>query len=115
MTRDNALAWAAGLFEGEGCFSVGHGNPFAQLAMTDRDIVERFHSIMGVGKIYTQTNRTPAGNLGKTTYIWRAQNIPAFIHVAELLAPFLGERRHARLMEVWAMIKPPGQRKDRSW
>lgn len=55
-TREN-LAWAAGLFEGEG--SIGRhnlkrgGRPQWRMTMasTDEDVLRRFHEIVGVGHI----------------------------------------------------------------
>ncbi len=60
------VAWAAGLFDGEGCVGVyaNHNHmPWgskkywvlvARLSMVDREAVERFYSIVGVGRIRTK-------------------------------------------------------------
>ena len=57
------LAWAAGLFEGEGCFTFqgskkartrGGRLGKAQLSMTDEDVVRKFHTIMGFGSLREQ-------------------------------------------------------------
>lgn len=60
------LHWLSGLLEGEGCFS-GCSNrpshPSIQLAMTDRDVVEKAATILGsrVGGPYFQKKRKVNG------------------------------------------------------
>lgn len=48
------IAWAAGLFEGEGSFDHSAGNahrPRATMSLTDQDVLERFMRAVGVGTI----------------------------------------------------------------
>jgi hypothetical protein len=52
-----SIAWAAGLFEGEGCISIS-GNPKTsgrqirlRITSTDVDVLEKFRSIIGMGSI----------------------------------------------------------------
>src|SRR5712691_1669149 len=52
MNREVEIAWAAGLFEGEGCFTQNRGRPVARLTTTDVDIVVRFAEAIGWGMIY---------------------------------------------------------------
>jgi hypothetical protein len=52
-----SLAWAAGLFEGEGSFRYqknknGARRLVGQLSMTDESVVRNFHSTVGVGRVY---------------------------------------------------------------
>lgn len=49
-SREN-LAWAAGLFEGEGCIHDGRNTPVMSLATTDEDVLRKFHLIIGLGTI----------------------------------------------------------------
>ena len=58
MTTETEIAWAAGLFEGEG--SIGfrggsRGYVYAylnlQLRSTDQDVVYRFHQIISEGNV----------------------------------------------------------------
>jgi hypothetical protein len=44
-------AWAAGIFEAEGCVSVNRSQPRATVVNTDRQMLARFHSILGMGTI----------------------------------------------------------------
>ena len=95
------IAWAAGLFEGEGCLSFGHRTLHATLAMTDVDVVDRFQSIVGFGQRRERVDGHRSDPRGykhewKTAYVWDASS---FEHVQALIAmfwPFFGERRRAR-------------------
>lgn len=100
------LAWAAGLFEGEGTFTLARvrrdGRPEltyarASVVSTDRDVVERFHAAMGVGSI-TVEKRRERGH--KDLYKWGVQSRAGFKVAANKLRPWLCARRRARLAEV---------------
>jgi len=99
---DVELAWAAGLFEGEGSFKLWNGRYTTMvLSMTDKDVVERFARIVEVGTI---RRRTPQQEGWKEQWVW---NISAHEHVRDLTTqflPFLGERRAARAREVLEAI-----------
>lgn len=107
MTREQEIAWAAGLFEGEGCFHVStpRGSrsgrwpvPNAYLAMADFDPVMRFREIVGVG---TLTERRFDGTRShwRTQLMWRCSGADA-AGVARLLVPLLGERRREAANEI---------------
>lgn len=98
------LAWAAGLFEGEGCFylrratgkrSVHLG---ACLAMADEEIVRRFSEVVGVGVVAKNQRRLQRPH-HSVTWRWQA-NGPAVSIVYELLGPWLGTRRRTRYAEI---------------
>jgi hypothetical protein len=99
MAPEIDIAWAAGLFEGEG--SCGFRmrrhelRPFVKLGMTDRDVVERFVSIVGVGNV-TTTHRPP----DKRMWHWSIGGKDDCCRVLGLLWPYLGERRKERALEV---------------
>lgn len=84
------VAWAAGLFEGEGCI-VPRGKTSGELivGMTDRDVLERFRDIVGVGGIKIEHRPDPH----KDCYRWSVSNAPESRMVLELLLPWLSERR----------------------
>lgn len=100
MATDAEIAWAAGLFEGEGSWGVyahhERGNPRAacraQLGMTDRDVVERFHRIVGFGNV---TTRQPNRSNRQRLYIWASGEAAAVRSLVELFRPWLGSRRLA--------------------
>src|SRR4051812_10898075 len=85
------IAWAAGLFEGEGCLRVndtyGAKRPRAELVSTDEDVVRRFHAIVGVGNVHgPYPSRNPErGHKPKT--VWACAARADFAHVAALLEP----------------------------
>jgi hypothetical protein len=104
------VAWAAGLFEGEGSFHTHrhrsaneHVYARATLAMTDEDVVRRFHRIVGVGKVLCRAECRPGR---KPIWRWAAQSRQAYAHVVALFEPFLGERRKEQLALVAAQLTP---------
>lgn len=100
------FAWAAGLFEGEGCFSTGvykNTRSFkAQLAMTDRDVVERFHKILGLGLLRFKPPYQPHH---KIQYTWTVSGFEDTQAVMAALWPWLGVRRRARIREILALAR----------
>lgn len=107
-------AWAAGLFEGEGCFSPFKSKhlprksdggvsycvyPHAQITMCDLDVLQRFQSIMGVGRIngpYESSKKD--GSYRKPIYRWWTINKTA-IKVIDRLLPFMCSRRQQQISE----------------
>ena len=68
--REIELAWAAGLFDGEGsiCIAANRTNGdrskiqhrlFVRLGMTNKACVDKFSSIIGFGKVYERKKRLP--------------------------------------------------------
>jgi hypothetical protein len=101
------LAWAAGLFEGEGCISLTSLSgtqlryPALTLAMTDRDSVERFRAAVGVGTVYMRpVNRSATFAHKLPLYVWKANSFEGNQAVIALLWYGLNERRRARAREV---------------
>lgn len=99
------IAWAAGLFEGEGCFTLSKVKNrkdsikvSAVIGMTDKDVLDRFAFIMGFGNIkgpYKSSYPT-----GKQRYTWEVQNQPDVLKTIELLLPFLLSRRREKALEI---------------
>jgi hypothetical protein len=93
-------AWAAGLFEGEGCFYVrSRRRVGAQLAMTDRDVVERFAAIVGLGTLH---RKEPRRSHWQHQYVWQTQSAQPVRDLIARFWPYLGERRRARARAVLA-------------
>jgi hypothetical protein len=104
--KETDRAWAGGLFEGEGCWTLNKGRPIATLRMSDEDSVRRFHTILGVGYVYEhQPSKTRSQH--KHMWIWQVSTMTDFIVVATALAPHMGNRRSQRLLEVWSYIPEP--------
>lgn len=93
-----ALAWAGGLFEGEGCFCVNRqpskSKPMAhvELCSTDEETVRRFHKVVGVGNVLgPYTYRLRPNN--KPYWKWKVNKFEYAQHIGAILWPWLGERR----------------------
>ena len=95
------IAWAAGVFEGEGCIAVAKGACYSHMqlvvVMSDEDIITRLHDVLGLGVVRGPFFRkTAAGNDAKPLWMWRAG---AFQHTQAILGLFwkhLGKRRKER-------------------
>ena len=101
----SAVAWAAGLFEGEGCFYLsqrsGRPAPDASLGMADEDVVRRFHSVVGVGNVNVRDQARYSGNPKvKPQYQWRTASFEGVQAVVAMFWPFLGARRRAKARDV---------------
>jgi len=46
------VAWAAGLFEGEGSITLDRERPFVQLRNCDEEVIMRFQRALRLGKVY---------------------------------------------------------------
>ena len=92
-------AWATGLFEGEGCITRTRrpsGDSWRlYLTSTDRDVVERFHRIVGVGWIHVRRKVNGRPN-AKTAWIWGSGAAKDVALVLRKMQPLLGRRRGAR-------------------
>jgi hypothetical protein len=86
-----AIAWASGLFEGEGCISHSTKNlPRLYIGMTDKDIIERFVKIVDCGKITIRTRKDPKH---KPQWIWQIQKASEVNRILTMFLPYLGQRR----------------------
>lgn len=98
------LAWAIGLFEGEGSITLRrNGTVTLSLAMTDLDIVERFLAAIGTGRLSSQ----PAGRNGRRKRLWRVDvdEIGEVVRILDLFYPRLGRRRQERADLARAVIQ----------
>ena len=97
------LAWAGGLFEGEGCIFVArHCDPpqaRLEIRMTDRDVLERFCQIVERGRVCGKAYHS-APNSIKKAWKWGVYDIESVRHILALFAPYLGKRRSQKAKEV---------------
>lgn len=104
MELDNVrLAWAAGLFEGEGWISIQGKSAHLGVQMCDLDILIKFQNILGMGHIHPRSR----GNLEKDgiksrkdRWQWRVTSFELVQAAIAMLWPWLGIRRRARAKEV---------------
>lgn len=103
------IAWAAGLFEGEGHFTVkARGEGYRSylimgVTSTDADVLDRFQRAVGVGVIANKGQGRVRRSHWKPCYAWTASN-----HQAEragmMLLPHLGQRRQQRFLDAVSEI-----------
>lgn len=102
---DVEIAWAAGLFEGEGCITAStRPDGYVRyvnlaLTMTDLDVVEKFACIVGIESVKTYAGVYEGR---KIRHVWQTNKISEVLRVYNLLEPHLGPRRRARAHELIA-------------
>lgn len=115
-TRAEELAWAAGLFEGEGCFtSKTNGRagstaryPVCEMRSTDKTTLDRFLRVVRIGKIYGPypqygagaKDSKYAGRVYKPVWTWTAYGPEKVGAILKLLKPGLSKRRRDRAAEI---------------
>jgi hypothetical protein len=103
------IAWLAGIVEGEGSIFAhrqtknGHVYvyPVLVVGMTDLDIIERLYSITGVGRImgpYGPYDKP----IHKPKWQWKVNRTMETRQLLELIRPYMGERRGAKIAAVLA-------------
>lgn len=98
------IAWAAGLFEGEGCVARqphhkvnGSGtydyvSYVLKVAMTDEDVIHKLQRVLG-GKVYTRKTVPDR----KQAWTWQLAQESEVLRIARLFRPHMGLRRGADL------------------
>lgn len=98
------IAWAAGFFEGEGCFYIHKDKPrhngtrklrlYASMCQKGEEgkvLLIKFKNIVHAGKVYKD---------GVDMYIWKTTIDREVDHVFKLLHEFLGSRRTRTFMKL---------------
>jgi hypothetical protein len=107
-TRSEQLAWAAGVFEGEGWIGrrAKHSAELV-VGMTDEDVIQRFHEVVGCGAISVEWRKD--GH--KTLYRWHVARTSEVRVLLTAFLPWLGERRRRVALDVLAvLLENPGAR-----
>lgn len=109
MASSEELAWAAGLFEGEGSLVYtkiknrkDSYKVHVVVSSTDKDVLDTFQKVIGFGPIngpYAPSN----GN--KLRYVWEVQNFRDCLKATELLYPYLHSRRREKADELIKLCK----------
>jgi hypothetical protein len=87
------LHWLAGILEGEGFFGLRrHRDLVIQVSMTDRDIIDRIHTIVGFGS--RKSDELPSG---KIAYILTLTVQHKTAGLMMTLLPLMGARRAAKI------------------
>jgi hypothetical protein len=97
---DPEVAWAAGLFEGEGSITQSGSRLVVRLNNTDPEPVYRFAGIVAFGEVYGPYQYEGRdGFKRKPFWVWVAEEYEA-LEVLELLWPWLSGRRHAQALDL---------------
>lgn len=108
---DIELAWCAGLFEGEGsiyrCNQIRHDRKDKKytynrmcLRMTDKDVIEKFFTLVDCGTVSEQSNRLCKRLGRKKVYTWQLTPKDKIIKLCELFWPYLMSRRKGKIIEL---------------
>ena len=112
VATESEVAWAAGLFEGEGCVTQCRGVVNARLKMTDEAVVKRFDDVVRYGNVFGPYNYDYSDGIKrKPFWVWVAIEYDA-LDVLELLWPWLSERRREQALEhapIEAILLGPSQ------
>jgi hypothetical protein len=105
-TREEEIAWAAGIFEGEGCVTEVEGRFTLKVNNTDEWVILRFAEIVRLGSTYgPYRNSEKDGHRRKPFWVWTAAAENA-MDVMQMLAPWLSERRLERARELTGISFP---------
>lgn len=106
LDRIVAVAWLAGVCEGEGSFGVtnaGSANGAAmRVRMTDEDVVRRCQAVAGVGSV---TGPTVYAEPRKPTWQWSVYRRDDLLPLLEAIRPFMGQRRGARIDDLLERLR----------
>jgi len=104
---ENWIAWAAGIFEGEGSiYQVGREQSngkyntqiVLQVKMTDQDVVHKFQEVLDRrGNIYFENRTKPRY---KDQWTWRCARRAQCVEIITLFWPYLGKRRKSKAIEL---------------
>lgn len=110
LLQDLETAWAAGLFEGEGCIQIrnreddiGKKQVILSLKMTDEDVIQKFSRICP-GHALSESKWYRA-NGHKPQFLWQMSRQEDVEKTLCLFMPFMGERRKEKSMEAINLIR----------
>ncbi len=104
-TGQRSIDWAIGLFEGEGTIKVNtykKGKPYyaAAINMTDGDVLEEFHKVVGVGRLYGPYTFPSKKKHHKPMFSWNVSKKADLKSFLELILPQLCHRRAKKAQQV---------------
>jgi hypothetical protein len=118
VATETEIAWAAGLFEGEGCvtWAVRPGlpsrlpSPHLIVVSTDHDVLVKFCQVVDCGTV-ARRRQWKAKAHWKKTWQWECRRWEDVLPLLGALLPYLGERRSDRAMTI---IETCHQARERS-
>ena len=103
MNKETDVAWAAGLFEGEGCIS-NDKKKYRRLSinMTDEDVMKRFVRIVAYGNLkgphLPRKSENPNGKY-KPFWQWGVGKRSEVLRILKMFIPYFGKRRSQKAIE----------------
>lgn len=97
------IAWAAGLYEGEGTCCISHGSAIVSIVMTDLKPVQWFFETIGCGKIYGPYQYK---KMYKPWYRWSVCGWSNVNDIFDKLKPWLADRRIQQFEKVLRKTRP---------
>lgn len=115
QSKEAQIAWAAGFFEGEGCFvysqTTRNRRSFqrrAVLANTDLEALRNFNAAVGLGKIGAKPrSRTKARAHWKPCWQWVCSHREELAALIEMFQPYLSTRRLEKANQI--LLNPAGK------
>lgn len=107
MKAELDYQWAAGILEGEGCFSMfqRRGKEYYQCSilceMTDEDTVKKLHEVLGVGNC----SQRPARENRKPTWILAIQKQKDVFDTLIRVMPYLQSRRLNKASQMFSYLE----------
>jgi len=104
VASETQIAWAAGILEGEGCFTLvrntkakGGRSAKVVLQMNDLDVIEKVQSVFeGKGKVY---RRPPKGS-SKESWSWQVYRAADVKEITLSVLPWLCKRRTEKAHQI---------------
>lgn len=104
VTWKEAIAWVAGLVEGEGCFYLStprpNRHPRFEMAMCDEDTIRHAFNIIKLGNV-----SGPHKTKGKDQWTWSMSYTPDVVGFMYLMYPWMRERRKQKIEELISLWK----------
>jgi hypothetical protein len=95
VTKKELIAWAAGFWEGEGTICCTANNWSIQLKNCDTQMLERFMTVVGTGKIYAEKRV-----VGKPIFVWQTGRSDDIYRITGLFWKYLSDRRQDQIIDV---------------
>lgn len=108
MVSDIDIAWAAGVFEGEGCIGVykqpdGRPNVAVKVVMSDEDVLIKFNSIFPSKNGLKQLVDIRKDSY-KTCWLWGLYSKESTTLFLKTIYPYLGSRRRLKCEELFSLV-----------
>tara|TARA_R100000234_G_C4833456_1_gene107915 strand:+ start:138 stop:476 length:339 start_codon:yes stop_codon:yes gene_type:complete len=109
MNKETDVAWAAGLFEGEGCITDDKKKyRRLQLSMTDEDVMEKFVRIVNYGRLngpYIPGKPGFRRAKHKPFWYWSVGRRSEVLRILKMFIPYFGQRRSQKAIEAISKIE----------